>query len=373
MSRSLKPLAWAEISRANLRHNLGRIRKKVGIGVEVMAIVKADAYGHGMAAVARTLYGDGVRFFGVANIQEARELLETLPGARILALGSFHRDQLAEYVRLGVRPTLSSLEDVKFAARAARSGRKPFAVHLKIDTGMGRLGVWHEEAGEVFDALAAEKRLRAEGIYTHFASADKSAPATALQTARFNRAVAAARRAGLRPPFLHAANSMGIVRFRRAHLNLVRPGLALYGLDPAGGPKPPMGLKPVLSLKARITFLKPTPRGRAVSYGSTFRAGRDTRIATLPLGYSHGYRVGLSNRASVLVRGRRCPVAGRVTMDQTLIDVGAIRGVKRWDVATLIGGEAGQRIGAEELARILHTIPYEVVCGIHARVPRFFS
>lgn len=367
-----KPLAWVEISLAALRHNLRQIRKKIGPRAEVMAIVKADAYGHGMRAVALELHRRGVRFFGVASIQEARELLGFLPRAKVLVLGSFHRDQIAEFVAFGVRPTLSSPEDVRLFAREARlAGKKRFPVHVKIDTGMGRLGVWHEEAGDLFQQLEGASTLEVEGIYTHFASADSSPAATALQIARFNRAVTRARAAGLRPRYRHAANSMAVARFRRAHLNLVRPGIALYGLDPAGKGRPPMGLKPVLSLKARITFVKETPRGRAVSYGSTFRASCDTRIAALAVGYSHGYRIGLSNQAAVLVRGRRCPVAGRVTMDQTLVDIGHVPEAKRWDIATLIGGASGNRIGAEELSRILHTIPYEIVCGISARVPRF--
>lgn len=371
MSRSLKSLAWAEISLANLRHNLRQIRRKVGRRVEVMAIVKADAYGHGMPVVASELRRQGVRSFGVATIQEAKELLAVCPGVRVLVLGSFHRDQLAEFIRLQVRPTVSSVEDARLIAKAAaRAGKKKFPVHVKIDTGMGRLGVWHEEAEVLWRQILKDRRLEIEGLYTHFASADSSPAATALQIASFNRAVSVARRQGIRPRFLHAANSMGLVRFHRAHLNLVRPGIALYGLDPAGKGKAPIGLRPVLSLKARITFLKTLPRGRGVSYGSTYRAGRDTQIATLPVGYSHGYRVGLSNRAMVLIRGKRCPVAGRVTMDQTLVDVGSVPRVKRWDVATLIGSQAGRSIGAEELASHLQTIPYEVVCGISPRLSR---
>ena len=376
MSQSLNPpLVWAEISLQNLRHNLRLIQKKVGPNVDVMAIVKADAYGHGMGVISKELYRSGVRFFGVATLQEASDLLAELPRVKILVLGSFHRNQLKEYIRLGVRPTLSSIEDAKLFAHAVlKSRKKKFPVHIKIDTGMGRLGIWHEEAGSFLNYLTKSQKLFVEGMYTHFAAADSSVFETKKQISAFEAIISMARGMQICPRYLHAANSMGLAHFEQAHLNLVRPGIILYGINPADRRGQELrGLKPVLSLKTRITFLKKIPKGRAVSYGSTYRASKETQIATLPIGYSHGYRVGFSNRADVLIGGRRCPVVGRVTMNQTLVDATSVPDLKRWGKVTIVGMQASEQISAEELAGLIGTIPYEIVCGIASRIPRLTS
>jgi alanine racemase len=380
MSRSLKmpradaskmPLVWAEVRLANLAWNLQAIRKSLAApGTGILAIVKADAYGHGMKAVAAELWRGGVRFFGVANVDEAVELRGLLPAAAILVLGSFHKSQVPSYTRHRIVPTVSSLEDAGHFTRALKKGAR-FPVHLKVDTGMGRLGVWHEDAAPLFKALAKEGKLSVDGLYTHFSSADGDRRFTEEQFARFERAIAKAAAAGLKPRFFHAANSMGLARFKRSHLNLVRPGIVLYGINPSKAAlawKP----RPVLSLKARISFMKDVAKGRTISYGATHVTRRPTRVATLPVGYSHGYRVAFSNKASVLVRGRRCPVIGRVTMDQTLIDVGAAARAARWDEVTLIGRDGRAFVSAEELATLAGTIPYEILCSIHSRIPRYY-
>lgn len=218
------------------------------------------------------------------------------------------------------------------------------------------------------------RHLRIDGVYTHLSSADKKDPAfTAQQLGRFAKVVRWMRGRGIQPRFIHAANSMGALRFDGARLNLVRPGIALYGVDPAGVSAAARGLKPVLSLRTRVSFLKEVGAGRTISYGATHRTRRTTRIATLPIGYSHGYRVAFSNKAEVLLRGRRCPVVGRVTMDQTLVDVGSGSSARRWDRVTLIGRDGRSRITAEELARLSGTIPYEVLCAIHPRIPRIYK
>lgn len=375
MSRSPKPaktpLLWAEVRLADLARNLRVIRASLARpGVGVLAIVKADAYGHGMNAVARELWKRGVRFFGVANLDEAAELRASFPAASILVLGSFHKSQIRAYVRRRVIPTISSLEDARLFSRALPKGAR-FPVHLKVDTGMGRLGVWHEHAAPLFEALARNGRLSVEGLYTHFSSADADRRLTEKQLALFERAIAAAAKAGLKPKFFHAANSMGVMRFKRSHLNLVRPGIVLYGINPSKTPFA-RSTRPVLSLKARISFVKDVAKGRTISYGATHVTRRPTRVATLPVGYSHGYRVAFSNKASVVVRGLRCPVIGRVTMDQTLVDVGALRRVARWDEVTLIGRDGRSAVSAEELAKLADTIPYEILCSIHSRIPRYY-
>ena len=380
-------MVWVEIDLNRLRHNLRALRSLASpSGAQILAVVKADAYGHGMAAVTRALYGEGVRFFGVASLEEAlalRTTLARLPAgrqAKILVLGSFHSDQVADYAQNSIRPTISSLEDLQFFEKGLeRLPRRvtacaAYPVHVKVDTGMGRLGVWHGEALRLFQVLRGDRCVRLEGVYTHFSSADeKEDDFTKLQMHRFETVLEKLRAVGLVPEYAHAANSLGLARFKDSHLNLVRPGLLLYGLNPRQGWKSPVRLKPVMSLKARISFLKNVPAEQPLSYGRTYQTPKATRIATLPVGYSHGYRVGFSNRGYVVVKGRRCPVVGRVTMDQTLIDVGGVPKIRRWDVVTLLGEEGAGRVSAEELAGWLGTIPYEVVCAIHSRIPRIYK
>ena len=368
------PLVWAEIDLNNLRHNLKTIRRSLQRSrAEVMAIVKADAYGHGMREIAKTLAREGVSFFGVANIEEALELRKICRTEKILVLGCFHESRAPFYVRSAIRPTLTSEEDVRVFEKYLKRGDH-FPVHVKVDTGMGRLGVWHAEAEKLFQKLSASDKIRVEGIYTHFASADEASGRSVRdQIYCFRILKRKILEHGILPVYWHAANSLGLVRFPEAHFDLVRPGILLYGLNPWRGGRLPMKLKPVLSLKARISFLKKVPQGRSLSYGGTYKAKRETWVATLPLGYSHGYRVGFSNKGSVLAHGKRCAVVGRVTMDQTLVDVGPSPTVRRWDEVTLIGREGAQRISAEELAVLIDTIPYEIVCSLHSRIPRVYK
>jgi alanine racemase len=267
---------------------------------------------------------------------------------------------------------VSSSEDVRVLSAALKGRAKPFPVHVKIDTGMGRLGVWHENLEPLFLELKKHPAIDTEGVYTHFSRADHTDRRyTVEQIKFFDKAVRKIRSMGFKPKYLHAANSMGLLRFAGAHFNLVRPGIILYGVQPDKRVTNISGLKPVLSLKARVMFTKTVVKGTGVSYGASYAAPRSTTIATLPLGYSHGYRVGFSNRSSVIIRGKKYPVVGRVTMDQTLVDVGSKQRVRRWDVVTLIGSDGPVSVSAEELAQILGTIPYEVLCALHSRIPRF--
>ena len=370
----MSPLVWAEIDLGNLRRNLKVIRSLLANRrTEILAVVKADAYGHGMERIARVLYDEGVRFFGVANIEEAAQLRAVCRRARILVLGSFREDQLPHYIRHRICPTVSSLEDVRHLVKALGPAALLFPVHVKIDTGMGRLGVWHEDAPHFFQKILLHHGLIVEGVYTHFSRADHADRAfTERQLELFDASVRAIRSLGFSPKYFHAANSLGLVRFKKSHFNLVRPGILLYGIHPGPGPAP-AGIRPILSLKTRIAFLKEVRKGRAFSYGATHTAGRDTRVATLPIGYSHGYRVGFSNKAFVVIRGHKCPVIGRVTMDQTLVDVGHVPAVRRWDEVTVIGSEGRSQVSAADLAAISQTIPYEIVCSIHSRIPRVYK
>ncbi len=351
------------------------IRRRIRKGrTQILAVVKADAYGHGMKSVAKALAREGVGFFGVANIDEAMELRSVCPRQKILVLGSFHASQLLFFIRHRILPTVSSVGDIRTLARTLRSRTSPFPVHVKIDTGMGRLGVWHEEIEPFFKILKQNPNVGVEGIYTHFSSADKKDKRfTRKQLTDFGRAVQKIKTLGFHPRYIHAANSMGLLRFTNAHLNLVRPGIVLYGVQPDRRLAKLAGLKPVMSLKTRVCFLKDVKKGSSISYGASYVTPRATRIATLPIGYSHGYRVGFSNKAFVLIRGRRYPVVGRVTMDQTLVNVGPGARVRRWETVTLIGRDNGAVISAEDLATLAGSIPYEVVCSIHSRIPRLYK
>jgi alanine racemase len=354
-----------------LKFNLSQIRKHLhGSNSDVMAIVKADAYGHGMKMVALTLFQEGVRFFGVANWSEASELRRICPRAQILVLGSFHPNQVPSYVEWEIRPTVSCEEDVEALERYLPQGSN-FPIHLKVDTGMGRLGAWHEDIAKIITRIRSGEKLRIDGLYTHFANADASSKApTEKQNKIFNDVLVQVQKAGFTPRYIHTSNSMGLVRLKQAGTHLVRPGILLYGLNPWKDRKLPFQLKPVLSLRARISYLKEVPAGRSISYGSTYKTRKRTRIAVLPIGYSHGYKIAFSNQATVLVHGKACPVAGRVTMDQTLVDVGLSGNIKRWDPVTLIGREKTKSISVESLAHLADTIPYEIVCSLHSRIPR---
>jgi alanine racemase len=357
-------LVWAEIDLGALRHNLREVRRHIGPKTGVLAIVKADAYGHGMVRVAKALEKDGVRFFGVANIAEAMELRKACPRADILVLGCPHPKQVPLYLQHRIIPTVSCWEDARIFDHIAK---KRIPVHVKVDTGMGRLGIWHEEAWELFEKLRGLKNISIEGVYTHFANADHPEKVrTERQMEHFQYLLEVLKKHKALPRYIHAANSMGLARFKKSHLTLVRPGIVLYGINPFGGSLP-LKLKPVMTLKTRVALIKKVGKGRPVSYGSTYHAPRETFIAVLPIGYSHGYKVGYSNKASVEIRGRRYPVVGRVTMDQTLVDLGDRSPVRRWDEVFILG----QKVTAQELASYVGTIPYEVLCSVHTRIPRF--
>jgi alanine racemase len=246
-------------------------------------------------------------------------------------------------------------------------------VHVKIDTGMGRIGVWHEEAVNFLKNLAQERCVIVEGIYTHFASAGRDDFFTEYQIEAFEKLLGKLEGFDIRIPMRHAANSIATVNFKRSHMNLVRPGFIIYGMYPKPAFQKLIKLKPAMSFKTRIVYIKDTPPGRSISYSRTYITDKHTKVATLPVGYADGYSRGLSNKAYVLVRGKRAPVIGKVTMDQTMIDIGHIRGVKLGDEVILIGRQGREEIRTEKLARIAGTIAYEVVCAISNRVPRVYK
>jgi alanine racemase len=364
----------AEIDLKALRQNVDVIAAAVGPAVGIMAVVKADAYGHGAAPCARAIERK-VWGFAVSLVEEGVELRRGGVEAPIVVLGSFyglsHRDALA----YRLTPVVGDSSDLQRFARAAEDlGQKRVGIHLKIDTGMSRLGIRPEGIDAFVDELRRHPVLAVDGVCTHLAEADAGDPAVSEeQLARFTAARERLAELGIRPTLTHAANSAGTARFPSARLDLVRPGVALWGVDSVSSTvgRGFVGLTPVMSLKSRVVALRELPAGARVSYGGTYRVSRTSRIATVPVGYADGYTRRLSGRAEVLVAGRRCPVAGVVTMDMTMVDVTDVS-CAVGDEVVLLGQQGGQRITADELAELSGTIPWEIFCGVSKRVPRIY-
>lgn len=367
---------WVEIDLENLAANFSSIKKRVGAERRIMAVVKANAYGHGAVDCARRLAHEGADWFGVALPEEGIQLRESGIMQPILSLGGFWNTQASVCIQQQLTPVVYRLEMVQALNQAAREAGVVADVHVKIDTGMGRLGIRFDQVGEFVDGLRQFENIRVDGLLTHFAAADDPSckPLTQDQITRFDEAVRLFRERGYRPTHLHLANSPGVWGPREAWGNMVRPGGALYGLWrdilPHAAEKP--GLAPVMSLHSRITLLKWVPQGETIGYGCTFEASRKTLIATLPVGYDDGYMRGLSNRAHVIVRGTYAPVVGRVSMDFILVDLTNVEAAEVGDKVTLIGQEGELKIPAEDLAKIAGTLSYEVTCGISERVPRLY-
>ena len=363
MRRFFRP-TWAEIDLSALIGNLRLLRKRVGPRVKIMFVVKANAYGHD--AVLCSLAAQKARaadWLGVSSVEEGIALRDAGVKLPILILGSLYPfESVLAAAAYELTPIVASLQSAKRVAEAALRLRRNINIHVKVDTGMGRIGLRPEAAVALMRELSLLKGIRVQGIYTHMAKAEDDSAFTGRQLSAFNRVLKALDKQGLRPPLVHAANSAAALRHPGSRFDLVRPGLAVYGLVE--------GFKPVLALKSKIVYIKTTPPGATVSYGATWRAKRVSRIATLPIGYGDGYPRALSNTASVLVGGKRCPVVGRVTMDQTMIDVTAIPRARVGDDAVLLGRQDDVVIPAAELARLCGTISYETTTTLSSRVPR---
>jgi alanine racemase len=371
----IKRPVWAEIDLQALGDNVREIRRVTDANAEIMAVVKANAYGHGVLPVSRAALRNGAAWIGVALLQEALLLREAGIKAPILILGYTPAQDVAEVVKNEISQTIFTWDDALAVASAAQRLGKKAKVHVKIDTGMGRLGFNSDrKTVDMICRLAQLPGLELEGIYTHFASADEADKTFAQeQFAKFQQLLQqlAARHIDIR--WRHCANSAAILDLPSTHLDMVRPGIIIYGLYPSPHVRHDrVKLTTVLSLKARVAFVKDVPAGSSISYGRTFYTREQTRIATIPLGYGDGYGRLLSNRAEVLIGGRRAPVAGRVCMDQLMADVGHIQDVRQGDEVVLLGSQGRETITAEELAGYLGTINYEVLCMISERVPRVY-
>jgi alanine racemase len=372
---------WVEVDLDAVRQNVAAIRRRLQPGTKLMAVVKADAYGHGLAQIASTLMQCGVDAFGVANLTEAL-LLRQIGGSGwpILLFGASLPFEVGKIVEQNVTPTLSTLEEARAFEHEAARQNKNLPVQVEVDTGMGRVGFWHEEAVGQIQKVAALPHLKIEALYTHFPSADENLKETKRELDAFLRVVGRLRQAGVMIPLLHSANSAALLNLPEAILDMVRPGLLIYGLCPTGCHAD--DVRPVLSFKARVAFVKNVGAGRAISYGQTFVAQRPMKIATVVAGYGDGFSRNLSNAAEVLIRGQRCEVVGRVTMDQIMVDVTALAEVNSGDEVVFIGRQAcpdqvggGAEIRASEVAAWAGTIAWEILCGITktARVPRVYQ
>jgi len=365
---------WAEISLEAIGKNTGEIRKITRPEAKIMAIVKANGYGHGALEVSKTVLRHGADCLGVARLGEALELRWQGIEASILVLGYTPPEEAAEAIRHSI--TLAAYTEEQFAniSRIAVQLGKTAVVHVKVDTGMGRLGFLPgRHSAEIIGKLACFPNLHLEGIFTHYATADEADKSYAnLQTDRFLDFLSTLAKMGITFPLRHAANSAALINLPETHLDMVRPGITLYGLYPSPEVARKIELQPAMGVKALVSHVKEVEKGSSISYGRTFVAKRRTVIATLPLGYADGYARLLSNRGEVLLHGRRAPVVGRVCMDQTMLDITEIPGVAPGDTAVVLGKQGEEAITAEELGEKTGSINYEVVCKFSARIPRVY-
>lgn len=356
---------------AAISHNLAAIREHVD--VPVMAIVKANAYGHGLVPVARHLQGQGAEYLGVAFLEEGIALRKggiTLP---ILVMGGIFGPQAADFIAHDLEITVSSLDKLRQVEAAAQALGRKAVIHLKIDTGMERIGVHSYSAGPFIEAAVASRWCVTKGIYSHLASADDPASAaTPLQLERFLDACAHFDRVGAPMPLRHLANSGGVLHFPQTWLDMVRPGIALYGVMPDPASLPTVALAPALALVSQVVYFKVVKAGHGVSYGGTWAPAQDSRIVTVPIGYGDGYPRALSSRGQVLLREQRRPVVGRICMDQFMVDLGPDGTAYNEDEVVLIGRQDGQAITAESVAEAAGTIPYEILTGLNQRIPRVY-
>lgn len=380
MSEKSEPLLWAEIDLGAIARNVREIRRVTQERARVMVAVKANGYGHGAVKVSETALLNGATDLGVARIQEGLELRQAGITAPILIFGYVSAESVQQLLDHRLIPTVSSLEHAVELAGAADAIGQSLPIHVKVDTGMGRLGLpgcglnLEDSVAQAFLRITQLKGVEVKGLYTHFATADhRDKQYAQRQFECFNALCARLRQAGFELPLLHAANSGAIIDMPETHLDMVRVGISVYGLYPSDEvDRSKIDLKPAMALKARIIHLKQVPAGTCISYGCTYKTNAPTTIATVPVGYADGYNRRLSNRGAMLVGGHKVPVVGPVCMDLTMVDVGSVPEVNVGDEVVLIGRQGQGAITADEVAGLLDTINYEVVSALTERVPKVF-
>lgn len=365
---------YAEIDIRALVHNLNEAKRLAGPKSQILAVVKADAYGHGAVTISEALVRNGIQYLGTALVEEAIELRDAGIKIPIIVLGGIFEEQIPKIAEYGLTPVVYQESFLKAIANEAGKRNKKINIHIKIDTGMGRIGVLPEDAVDFVKDAASQKNIKVEGIMTHFADADLADKAYAeKQMAKFTSIAKRLDKEGIKIPYQHISNSAALIGFENNKFNMARPGIMLYGYTPfSKGKEGGLNLIPVMSLKTKILHLKRVPAGTYISYGRTFVAKRDSIIATLPVGYADGYSRALSNKGSVIVKGKKAPIAGRVCMDMTMIDVTDIDGVDVNDEVVLIGKQGKETITADDIAMLANTISYEVLCCVGKRVPRVY-
>jgi alanine racemase len=355
-----------EVDLEAVRHNVRLLRPE---RAELLAVVKANGYGHGAAPVARAALEAGASWLGVALVEEGLELREAGIDAPVLVLSECPAGAEREALGAGLTPAVYTPEGLERLAEAASALGRRVGVHLKLDTGMHRVGLWPPEEAPAFARKVVDAGMELEGLWTHFAASESDEVGTRAQLAALLAARDALAAEGVAPRLVHAANSAATLTLPKTHLDLVRPGVAIYGVDPGEGIGPRAGLRPAMTWRSAVTLVKRLPAGERLSYGGRYVLERDATVATVPVGYADGYPRALGGRADVLIRGRRHRVAGVVTMDQLLVDCGDAQ-VAAGDEVVLLGAQGSERITAEELAGHLGTIGYEIVTAIGERVPR---
>jgi alanine racemase len=369
MDPNLQYSTWAQVDLEAIASNIHYFRESTR--GEVMAVVKANAYGHGAVPVSRAALSAGANWLAVARVEEALELREAKIDAPMLILGYTPPSQVDAMIAAGVSMTVWDGDQVRGMGETAAGLARPAKLHLKVDTGMSRLGVIPSRAIELARAIKEYPQLTLEGVFTHFARADETDPEpTRAQLETFEALVEALENQGLRPALIHCANSAAGLAHPSSWFNLVRVGIAMYGLHPSASRPTPPSFRPALNWKSSLVMVKTLPPGRGVSYGHIYRTTRDERIGTVPVGYADGFRRVEGNH--VLVSGRKVPVVGRVTMDQIMVQLDSVPDAKEGDEVVLIGVQNGTSITAEDIARLWGTINYEVTSGIAKRVPRLY-
>lgn len=363
---------WAEISLDRLRSNY-RIIRGSAASARVMAAIKADAYGHGAIEVARTLEAEGIYMFGVASVEEGMELRQAGIKSRILALSPILYDQIDAALEHDIIPTISELGFIDALETKLKEHNRPCLVHVEVDTGMTRTGFALNEAKQALDRISASPRIRIDGLFSHFPLADKNGSFTRKQIDDFNRFLQDLKPSGIDYGAVHMANSSGIFRWPDAHYDLVRPGIALYGLRSSPDVSYAGGFAPVMELKTRVVNIRTVGANTPVSYGHAYVTQRRSTIATISMGYGDGYPRLLSHKGAVLVHEKKVPIVGTICMDLTMIDVTDLADVRVGDIVTVIGREGGSEITAEECAAKANTIVYEITSGIGPRVARVFT
>lgn len=370
---SLSRPTWVEIHLNNLKKNFHSIKNHAGNRTAIMGIMKADAYGHGAVEVAKTLQKEGIDYFGAASLEEAMQIHRSGIEKPILILGYTPQEHMKELIHRGFRQTLFDLDSAQKLNHAAQKIKKQVRVHIKLDTGMGRLGCFPENAIEFICKVQSFPYLTIEGLFTHFSSADGNKAYTKKQLSKFRAVLHKLKKININIPCIHASNSAAILNFREAHFNMVRPGILLYGLSPLPAHrKSPISLYPVLSLKTRIISLKKFSPNEKLSYSGRYTTRGNETIAVVPIGYADGYLRALSNKGEMIVHGEKAPVVGNVCMDFTLLNVSSVPHVRLHDEVTVIGQSGGAMISVNDVAIRAKTINYEITCLIGKRIPRVY-